>query len=296
MRMQTSHSACPLVPSDSWICTRKSDWTYNLWRQQQNLADFPPNQHQKYGKCLQFSCGPGYILLFFMVGVSCLWLFSKENPFLLRAVMLSTRLVCKCWTHLICVFLSFYFFLPHTQCSLYLSLPMQTLLLHHTMFPIPTQRLSSQRISCAPQGFPSPHVWDLLEYRRDRSVNWVQERLAPPTCCSTPPEGLSCLDRSVGNNTPPLCSHQGEKRDKNGGINETGLGWGGRCLAEQVFGSHTLSTWTALSLWNVWSVFMWLQSLCFLSLQRFPCLLLYTAFQSCSYAVVLSCSKFLCLI
>ncbi len=193
-------------------------------------------------------------------------------------------------------FLSFYFFLPHTQCSLYLSLPMQTLLLHHTMFPIPTQRLSSQRISCAPQGFPSPHVWDLLEYRRDPLCE-LGSRTSRSSYVLLDPSWRPQLPRQVcGEQHTPLCSHQGEKRDKNGGINETGLGWGGRCLAEQVFGSHTLSTWTALSLWNVWSVFVWLQSLCFLSLQRFPCLLLYTAFQSCSYAVVLSCSKFLCLI
>ncbi len=134
-------------------------------------------------------------------------------------------------------FLSFYFFLPHTQCSLYLSIPMQTVQLHHTMFPIPTQRLSSQRISCAPQGFPSPHVWDLLEYHRDLLCE-LGSRTSSSSYVLLDPSWRTQLPRQVcGEQHTPLCSHQGEKRDKNGGINETVLG--GRCLGEQVFGSHT---------------------------------------------------------
>ncbi len=123
-------------------------------------------------------------------------------------------------------FLSFYFFLPHTQCSLYLNIPMQTVQLHHTMFPIPTQRLSSQRISCAPQGFPSPHVWDFLEYHRDPLCE-LGLRTSSSSYVLLDPSWRPQLPRQVcGEQHTPLCSHQGEKRDKNGGINETGLGWG----------------------------------------------------------------------
>lgn len=52
----------------------------------------------------------------------------KENPVLLRVVMLSNPLLCKRWTLLICVS-----FPSHTQCSLYPTAPVQTLLFppHH---------------------------------------------------------------------------------------------------------------------------------------------------------------------
>lgn len=153
-------------------------------------------------------------------------------------------------------FLSFYFFLPHTQCSVYLTIPMQTLLLHHTMFPIPTQQLPSQRISCAPQGFPSPHVQDLLEYRHDPRCK-LGSRASSSSYVLLNPSWRPQLPQQVcGEQHTSLCSHQGEKRDKNGVITETELDWGSRCWADQVFGSHTLSTWTTLGLWNLWSVFM----------------------------------------
>lgn len=166
---------------------------------------------------------------------------------------------------------------------------MQTLLLHHTVFPIPTQRLCSQRISCAPQGFPSPHVRDLLEYRRDPRCE-LGSRTSSSSYVLLDPSWRPQLPRQVcGEQHTPLCSHQGERR----GRNESGLDWGGRCWAEQVFGSHTLSTWVfetseVCSCASSRSAF----SPCSVS----SCLLLYTAFQSRSCAVVLSCSKFLSLI
>lgn len=118
----------------------------------------------------------------------------------------------------------------------------------HTMFPIPTQRLPSQRISCAPQGFPSPHVRDLLEYRHDPRCE-LGSRTSSSSYVLLDPSWRPQLPRQVcGEQHSSLCSHQGEKRDKNGVIKDTELDLGSRCWAEQVFGSHT--HWAPELLWG----------------------------------------------